>query len=328
MRRILALLALVLTALPAFAECTGRNLLDALPPDTRARIEAAADAAPFPEGNRWLAEKPGSRITVVGTLHLNDPRMDGPIQRLKPEIAAADAVYLEATDAELTALKDAVGKHPDILFVQSGPTLPDRLSKNEWLDVQREAGLRGIPGIFAAKMQPWYLVVLLGLPPCLAADLAGKSEGLDKLVMAAAADAKVPTKALEPWDTVIKVFGAMPPDQQIEMLRAAMAMTGQAEDQFATLIATYFSEQHRLLWELSRETALAAAPDRAQAEKDFALLENVLLLDRNRVWLDTLIPAAEGRRLVVAVGAAHLSGQGGILEGLKDAGYTVTRQEF
>jgi uncharacterized protein YbaP (TraB family) len=79
---------------------------------------------------------------------------------------------------------------------------------------------------------------------------------------------------------------------------------------------------------MSREAALDAAPDRTQAEADFALLEDVLLLRRNRVWLDTLVPAAAGKRLVVAVGAAHLSGDGGLLEGLRKAGYSITRQEF
>jgi uncharacterized protein YbaP (TraB family) len=52
----------------------------------------------------------------------------------------------------------------------------------------------------------------------------------------------------------------------------------------------------------------------------------LLLLDRNRNWmpaLETLL--AQNREDLVVVGAAHLAGEGSVLDLLEQAGYTVTR---
>ena len=54
-----ALAWLWLTGLPAFAECSGMNLADALPSDQAAALDAAVAAQPFPQGNLWRAEKDG-----------------------------------------------------------------------------------------------------------------------------------------------------------------------------------------------------------------------------------------------------------------------------
>ncbi|MFN0113641.1 MAG: TraB/GumN family protein [Paracoccaceae bacterium] len=340
MHRFLAILWFALLAAPACAgtidftvradpACGGRNLLDTLPPAELARIEALASAGPYPEGNRWTAEKPGSRITVVGTLHLTDPRMAAPAGRLKAEIAAADTVYVEATDAEAKAMKAAVSHDPGLLFVTEGPTLPERLSEADWQEVKRLAGEHGIPGFMAAKMRPWYLMMVLGLPACALKDAArGGRTGLDGLVMDAADEAGVTILPLEPWDTALKVLGGMAPDDQLDMVRLSAAMARDSEDILATLQAAYFAERHRLLWEWSRAVAAERMTDPAAATEGFAVLDHALVGQRNRAWLDILVPAASGKRLVVAVGAAHLGGEDGLLAGLERAGYRLTRQTF
>ncbi len=60
LRLALACLVTVLAAaavLPARAACEGRNQIEALPPETRTALRAAADAAPFAKGNLWRATR-------------------------------------------------------------------------------------------------------------------------------------------------------------------------------------------------------------------------------------------------------------------------------
>ena len=53
---------------------------------------------------------------------------------------------------------------------------------------------------------------------------------------------------------------------------------------------------------------------------------DTLLLNRNRNWIPTLERLlAENREDLVVVGAAHLAGDGSVLDLLAKAGYTVTR---
>jgi uncharacterized protein YbaP (TraB family) len=319
---------LVLTV-GAQAACGGRNILTDLAPGDRARLDVAVAAAPYPAGNHWRAKKAGSTVTVIGTFHMADPRMAGLIDRLGPEIAGADAIYLEATRAEMAALQEAVGKRPDLLFVNTGPTLPERLDADEWQQVSREMAARGIPPFMASKFQPWYVTVLLGTPACAMEALSRNEGGLDTLIMDSADAAGVPTRALEPYDTVFHIFSTLSDADQLDMVRAALPMTALAEDMFATLTAAYFSQDHRLIWELSRQQALdSAGTDTAAVAEDFALMEEALLTGRNRAWMDVILPAAEGHEIVVAVGAAHLSGDAGLLNLLQRAGYSLERLPF
>lgn len=326
-------LALAASLLPAFASpataasCGGRDLLPALAADQRAALDQAVAASPYASGNHWRAEKAGSTIDVIGTLHLYDPRMDAIAARLRPLIAAADEVWLEATDAEIARIKDAMARDPALL-VTTGPTLPERLSPDEWQALSAEMSDRGIPPFMVSKFRPWYVTVLLGIPACAMADSLEGPSGLDHLISGMAKAEGTPTRALEPYDTVFRIFSTLTPEEEIDMIRLSLAQTTDAEDTFATMIESYFAENHRTLWEFSRLSALARTEDPARTAQDFARMETALLTGRNRAWAGVLGKAAPGKRLVVAVGAAHLGGSDGLLDLLEADGYSLTRAPF
>ncbi len=329
LHRLLAAAFLVLVpSLAQAAGCAGRDLIAALPAADRARLDAAVAGDPYAAGNWWRATREGSTIDIVGTFHIDDPRHDALAAKLAPVIAAADTVYLEATEVEMKALQAEMVKRPELIFITTGPTLPEQLRADEWKELSAQVAARGIPPFMASKFQPWYLMVLLGLPPCAMQDMQSESRGLDMRIMQAAKADRVPTKPLEPFDTVFRIFSVMTPAEQLDMVRTLLPMADQAEDMFATLTAAYFRGDHRLIWEYSRMASLAAPGiDPAKAAADFALMEQTLLTGRNRAWAGVILPAAAGRRIVVAVGAAHLSGPEGLLNLLAQAGYRMERQQ-
>jgi uncharacterized protein YbaP (TraB family) len=325
-----ALSAFLIALLPvsAGATCDGRNLLPDLTEAERATLDAALAEAPFPSGNRWRATRGTSVIDLVGTFHLYDPRMDAIAARLEPAIAGADAVYVEATEKEFKALQAEIGRNPGLL-ISDGPTLPELLTPAEWQSLSEAMRARQIPPFMAAKFRPWYVAMMLGLPACAMAEMAAAGKGLDGLVMKAAERAGKPLLPLEPHDTLVKVFELMNAEDQIDMIRASLPLAAKSEDMFATLVAAYYAEDHRMIWELTRMTALnAPGTDPAAAAEDFALMEETLLDARNRAWMDVILPAAEGRHIVVAFGAAHLSGPEGVLNLLAEDGWTLERQAF
>ena len=321
----MALAVCLAMAGPARAECTGANMIDALGPDQRAELAAAVAAQPYNSGNLWRAEKPGSRIDLVGTLHLYDPRMDQMMVQIGPLVDAADLVLVEAGREEIAALQKAVATRPDLLYRPDGPTLPEQLTKAEWKKLSEELWSRGMPPFLAAKFQPWYVSMLLSVPACAASQMAEGTKGLDELVMQRADASGVPIKALEPFDTLFQAFDALAEMDQIEILRTALALAQDANDQFATLLDSYFSGQHRQIWEFTRMQARAIpGTDPVKGAADFAQMEQALLTGRTVPWMDVLLPAAKGRHVVVAVGAAHLSGEQGLLYLLARNGWTLT----
>ncbi len=327
--RLIISLLLALAAAPAQAGCEGRNLLASMASVQRAALDRVVANSPYAVGNHWRASKPGSTVSVIGTFHMFDGRMPARMANLELVVRAADAVYLEATDAELSAMQAAIGRDPELMFIGRGRTLPEQLTEAEWQQLSREMVARGIPPFMAAKLRPWYVTMLLAMPVCAMETLAQKREGIDRLIMDAAEEAGVEMKALEPFDTVFRIFGEMSEEEQLDMVRATLPLTSAAEDLFATMTKAYFDEEHRRIWELARLQAIAApGADPVEMAKDFALMEEKLLLRRNRDWMEVILPAAEGRRIVVAVGAAHLSGEEGILNLLAAAGYKLERQPF
>ncbi|WP_164871666.1 TraB/GumN family protein [Solirhodobacter olei] len=326
MPRLLVLLFLLLAA-PAGAieaACQGHDLL--------AHASAAEKAAlvgdvPYPDGNFWQARKGATTITLAGTYHLNDPRFDAIVPKLVPYLDAASALLVEAGPDQMQAMKDHLAAHPEMLVNTSGPTLPEALSPAEWSRLSAELKARGVPPFFAAKMQPWYVAVLIGLPACHGVKTA--EMGLDRRLMAKAEAAHVPILSLEPWQTTLDAFDRLGEAGQLAMLRQALAPGTNQDDLNTTMLDAYFRGDRQLMWSWSRKLALAApgASETANAA-DFARLQRLLLTDRNRAWMKPLLAAAKGRTVFVAVGAAHLGDRDGLLNLLHERGFTLTRLPF
>jgi len=328
MLRALALIAtLLLPALPALAEtsCAGRNLIDALPEADLRRLRAEAAAVPYADGNFWRATRGTQVVHLIGTYHFDDPRHAATMARLTPLIAAAATVLVEAGPAEEAALAERMAREPGVMTITDGPTLPELLPDDEWQALSAAMTARGIPGFMAAKFQPWFLSMMLGIAPCDMAR-AATGRGLDKRVMDAAEARGVPIKALEPYDTLFGLFDGMSQDDQLAMIRTALSMEDQAADMSVTLADSYFDQESRLIWEFMRYLMLTQpGPDAARAAADLDVMEATLMIDRNRAWIPVIEAAAAKGPILVAFGALHLSGDDGVLNLLARAGYTLER---
>ncbi len=325
MRFVLSLL-LTLWALPTAAQCVGENVLQTMQADKRAELEAAIAAHPYPKGNLWRAVKGASTIHVMGTMHLTDPRFDAYLEPLWPIVETADIVLLELDGEMMEQLKTEMLNDPSLLFITDGPTLPDRLPAEDWDQLSREMSARGIPGFLVSKMQPWYVSMMLAIPPCAMASVAAQN-GVDQRIITHAESHNIPTRSLETYDVVFSIFGGESAEEELDSIRLALMGTNEADAMIATLTETYLSGDHGTIWELSRHQAMK---DQAKTDVDilkaFADMETKMLTDRNANWMDVILATADDtENILVAVGAAHLSGKNGLLYLLEQAGYSLTR---
>lgn len=313
-----------LLAAPVAAECNGKNLFADMPADRLAAIEAAANAAPFPTGNYWRATRGDEVITLVGTYHYDDPRHFPTLETITPEIKAATTVLVEAGPEEEKQLLDLMARDPSKIMITEGPTLIEQLPPDLWTSLSEALSARGVPGFMAAKMQPWYAMVMLAIPPC-AMDQMTDPKGLDGMVIDTAEIAGVPIRGLEPFDTVFRIFGAMNQDELIAMLHSTLAIEDRSEDYSATLADSYFAGESRLIWEFLRFVSYdLPGNSREQVDAEYAQMEELLMNTRNRSWIPVLTEAAAQGPVFVAFGSLHLSGQEGVLNLLQAEGFTLT----
>jgi uncharacterized protein YbaP (TraB family) len=315
-------LALV-TALPAAAQCAGRNLFADMAPDLRAEIKAATDAVPFATGNFWRATRGDEEITIAGTYHFDDPRHAATMAALAPLIAKAGTVLVEAGPEEEKALMDLVASDPSRMLITSGPTLFEQLPPDVWTQLADAMSKRGIPGFMAAKFRPWYVVAVLAVPPCAMAQMTDP-KGLDGLVIDEAVAAGIPIRALEPFETIFRIFDSMGEDEILSMLQSTLAIEDRSEDHAATLADSYFAGQSREIWEFMRFVSYdLPGYTKAQVDAEFAKMEEVLMNTRNRSWIPVLTQAASEGPAFAAFGALHLSGEAGVLNLLQAEGFTL-----
>ena len=308
------------------AECVGADLRAGLTPDQSAALRAQAEAVPYARGILWQATKGNQVVTFVGTLHLPDSRHEAVLDRLQSAIGSAQTLLVEAGPEEEAALQSAMTTQPDMMFKTAGPTLPERLTEAEWLALSQAAEARGFPPFLAAKMQPWFLSMMLAFSPCVMQELQAGQLGLDKLVMQAALGAGVQVRALEPYDTLFHLFLDMTPEEELIALRMSLVNAARGDDMTHTMVESYFDEDIQLIWELGQYFGrLDAGAMFTEAEFDAmsAEAEEELVLARNRAWIAVIEEAASEGPLVVAAGALHMPGEEGVLNLLAERGWEV-----
>ena len=312
-------------ALPTLAHaqaCGSVNLLENMSETDTARLNALVAPHPFPNGITFKAEKPNSTVTVVGTIHIPDPRLETIVEKVRAEVAAADLLILEATTEDQLGLQSLATTEPDLFFLTEGPTLIDLLSEEEWAAITDRLNAIGVPGFFAAKFKPWYLSLTLAIPPCLVTQMATGAKGLDAQLEAIAIDADVPLATLDDVASLIGLMAGDPLEKQLDGLRIALELQGEGDDMTSTLIENYFQGRIRETWELGRIMIEDSGFENAGAL--FNEMDASLLVGRNTDWEPKIASLVAGKNAVLAVGAAHLSGESGVLRALERAGYKVS----
>lgn len=334
MRHFLAAAAIwtALTGTVAASDCVGRNLIEAMPADRRALIDEAVRDVPYHSGILWHATKGEARMTLVGTYHFGDPRHQAMLDRLAAPLTNAAALYVEAGPDEERRLTQALVEDPDLMVNRDGPTLPERLSNQEWAALSEAMSERGTPAVVTAKLRPWYVAMMLGVSPCMMKDVASNGgSGLDHLLVGRAEALNLPVRPLEPWNTVFTLFEDMTPAQEIDMIRASLPAAAYADDYAVTLTDAYFAGDVWQIWEFGRFDAYEnSGLSRAAIDEQMQLAQTQLMDRRNQSWIAPLTDGAEkaarrGKGIVVGFGALHLPGEQGVLRLLEKRGWTIER---
>lgn len=309
------------------AECGGSDLLADLRAEDPAAYESwATAAAKIPNGEAMLWRIEGNGLSepswLFGTMHVTDPR----ILDLPPPMRAAfnDA---RTVVLEVKGLENRWLSYFNNLFAQPYDYLPadqtwdQHLSKADMKLMEDEFPQYGYDIKDFKTYQPWSVILnVLSYPACEVWRIYGGMNYLDAQLSAWANEAGKPVVGLETFYGSARMIADTSLKSQFTAMLALAKMTANPEDEQETGIRMYLNRQ--LHWYLVYE----GGPIELSAEEIAALREfDYHTLDRrNLVMRDRALPLLKEGRAFIAVGAAHLPGDQGLVELFRKAGYEVT----
>ncbi len=319
-------LCLAALALPfaARSACEGTDLSRNWSAATRAELDRRASAVPYPEGRFWEVTKDGESSVLFGMIHLSDDDVATPPPGLVARIETAEELLVEVTIEDEKRLIRKMIMDPGRMISDSNLRLSEVIEPEIWAQIVALTAPYGIGPEAADRLKPWYLVMTLNTPACMLGQRASDRQILDRRIEALAMQIGVPVSGLETPEELFEMFDAVPFDRQVEMLTMSIPAAAVAEDYLATTKALYRRGQIQHILEYGLMMTEAALGSEAAGGATDGFLDT-LLTERNRRWVDRLLPRlAQGDR-VVAVGALHLPGSDGLLARLEAEGFALRR---
>lgn len=290
-----ALLSLLSFTSPADAAATGAPTVQ-------------PSAAKYAKGLLWRIESPtGLKSFLFGTIHSDDPRVINLPPAVAQSLDASDRFVMEAVmDGK------ALVKMSEVMYFNDGRTLEQVIGVKLHRDTVKAVAARGIPAHAIERQKPWPVMMILSVPPPRSGDY------LDLVLQSRAAGQKKPVIGLETISEQLAVFDELTLADQTALL--ADVVYGQDD------VGRDLEALHRAY--LARDlNEIANISERHLPTGNARIYRNVmdrLLTQRNQRMLDRLAPILRQGGAFIAVGAAHLSGDSGLLRQLERAGYRVT----
>ncbi|HEU4813896.1 MAG TPA: TraB/GumN family protein [Xanthomonadaceae bacterium] len=280
----------------------------------------AQAATPPPVPLLWKVSDGDNALYLLGSFHLLKPS-DYPLSKdVDVALADAESLLFELSPAEMespalaTSMMQA-GLRMDgtTLDAEVGPGLAAKL--DAWAAAQPPG--TPINGEVLQRFEPWFAALTVSLLQMTSMGLDPEL-GLDRHFMALAGKAGKPVGGLETGAQQVALFDGMDGAEQVQLLADALADASSGTDQLESLHADWRAGRAEALW-----NGLAA-----DMRREYPQLYQRINVDRNQAWLPTLsarLEAPGDDDTLVVVGALHLLGEDGVVQGLRDRGYAVER---
>ncbi|MEJ2580445.1 MAG: TraB/GumN family protein [Acidobacteriota bacterium] len=274
-------------------------------------IATAQVAAPAEKSFIWKVSKGSTDVYLVGSIHaLKDDAYPLP-QVFERAFAEAQVLVFEIDLGEMTATAVqmmSAGSLPP------GTTLEQIVGAQTWKELETHAEESGInPSVFSG-MKPWMAALTLT-----AFELSKhgylSSSGLDTYFMQRADRAGKEKRALETAEAQVSLFADLTREQSRAFLRYTLRdlelMIPEMEELYIRWRAGDVEYVEHMMLE---------------GFEEFPDVFTRMVGDRNRAWVPQIEELLAGDRdAMVVVGSAHLVGDEGVIELLRQKGYVIER---
>ncbi len=257
----------------------------------------------------WSVTDEDSEIILYPTFHILPEEVEWKTDSLTSALQRADEIWYEIpvgadADPALQGLVMTYGFDKEAKLVDTLP--PETYAKLEAVAPQL-----GMPMEALQSMKPWLVSITI---PALQMQKAGFNPSLGVESQLQAMRLNKPTKSFETAEQQLRFFADMPEDKQVEMLDSALDDFDDGMELISQMANSWATGDFGFI-----ENEMVA-----EMKSSYPELYNVILVKRNKNWVETLDAEMQGSGVdFVAVGAAHLVGQDGVPELMRQKGYDV-----
>lgn len=296
------LAAALCCALPAFAE---------EPAEPAAKSYAGMTAAP----PMWRLADADSEIWLLGTFHILPAGLDWRPDYLVAAADAADILWFEA-EVDTPAASQKAGQ---ILLTQGfnkpGVTLSSILGADDAARLTKVAEEVGLPMAAIDPMRPWQAFLRISINFIVAQGF-DPSAGVETTLLKEAKARGKELKFFESIEQQLGLFTTLPPDTEKHLLVLTLRDWDRQKEDFDALFEAWRTGDAEAIDALMNAPMRESAPD----------VYDVLVENRNEAWAEQIGAAMAGSgKILVAVGAGHLTGEGSLPALLAAKGFTVER---
>lgn len=258
----------------------------------------------------------GKTSYVFGTHHFAPLSMLDSIKGLDAALQNADKVYGEL-DMQAAMDPSALMGMQQMMMAPADSTIDKVLTIKQLADLNMAWAKYGTDQI---PLNALYVLKPAGLSTQLAALMSAKvlpdinvGQGIDNELQVRARKAGKQVAGLETMEFQTNMLLGDPISKQAEDLVETIEDIDAEAGKLVRLTNAYLAQNYKDIETICAESVLK---NPESAEK--------MIISRNNNWMKQLAPEMKTTNLLVVVGAGHLVGDKGILNQLKQAGYTVT----
>lgn len=252
----------------------------------------------------WKLESADGVVSYLfGTMHTDDNRVTNFSQPVLDALQSTDTFLMEVAES----------RDPALFIMQQG-TLAQYLTNDEFDQVRTLADFHVMHFGAAMQMKPWLLAVIFDLPK------PQTPFAQDNLLKSRAEDTLKEVEGIESPQEHFGVMDKFSMDDQLIMLRAVLKRNqAQKEKDFERLLAAYLSGDADKVANMDEQITGNMIPKAL-----WQRMKQTLLDERNVVMAERTITKARQGKVFIAVGAAHLAGNNGLIAAFKQAGFKLT----
>ena len=277
----------------------------------------------FGKGVLWKVEDGKAEASYLfGTIHSSDRRVLDIAAPVKRAFYGADSVTLEIAPPDGESAKAFAQRVAQGMMLPPGRSLDDILGPELFGETVRVLRPYGLTAGQLRRFKPWVIYTLFSTPP---GDLRRSRQrrpsavALDMWLGAEARRRGKPVHGLETLEEQFAVFESMAERDQVALLESTIAYAGEANNSPEELMRFYLARDIAAIFRFWIAPAKHMGPDFLRA-----FMER-LLDRRNEVMVARMAPLLAEGNAFIAVGAAHLPGDKGILYLLEQQGYRISR---
>lgn len=299
-----AAVALALTALaaaPAFAQA------QPAPADPYADLDA--------EPALWAIRDEDTTLYLFGTFHILPPSLDWRSEAFDAAFEEAELFVFEADVHSPEAQQRMAALIPQLGFNPPGVTLSSLVGEEAAAMVREIAPSVGVSAQGLEALRPWLAQLTLAVSQIQRLGFDPDS-GVESVMLEAAREKGASFDYLETVEQQLRFFADMPEALQIAAFKIGLEDIERTPDMLDGMVRAWATGDMDALYAFMTEEMREQTPEVYEA----------IIVERNAAWIDPIAALMEQPgEIMVAVGAAHMPGEYGVVALLEARGLEAER---